>query len=92
MIEDFKKRLEKLLLKFPELPEFTLTVRPRVSIDVEKPKAFTPSNSQVPATKFITNPHPIDATKPDEMNIGLLKERDITPDKLEFYKKFGSTE
>jgi len=82
MMEDFKKQLEKLLLKFPNLPEFTLTVRPRVSIDVAKKDTPVVTTKLVPPTKEAE-------AKPekDDPNIGLILEAGITPDKLNFYKK-----
>ncbi len=35
-MEEFKQKLNELLLQFPDLPEITLTIRPRISIDENK--------------------------------------------------------
>lgn len=45
-MEDFKKELDALLQRFPELPEFKLTVRPRVVIETkQETKPFDPLSS-----------------------------------------------
>lgn len=35
-MEDFTRELNILLQKYPDLPEFSLTVRPRVTIEIKK--------------------------------------------------------
>jgi len=37
-MEDFRKKLDALLTEYPDLPEFTLTVRPRIIIEIKNPK------------------------------------------------------
>lgn len=40
-LSEFKAKLEKLLLKYPNLPEFTLTIRPRIDIKLRSSETFT---------------------------------------------------
>lgn len=90
MMEDFQKQLEKLLLKFPNLPEFTLTVRPRVSIEVGKSKIIQPVY-QAPQN---TVPH-IDVSSPqkvDPADRGLIEEKRINPHMLAEIAKFSHVE
>lgn len=48
-MEDFKKELDALLQRFPELPEFKLTVRPRVVIETKQETKVDPIISAVSA-------------------------------------------
>ncbi len=41
-MDEFQKELNTLLQKYPDLPEFTLTVRPRVTIEVKKVQELIP--------------------------------------------------
>lgn len=92
-IEEFKKQLEKLLLKFPNLPEFNLTVRPRVSIDVAKPeeakKTYPPSKVEVPTP--VSNPNIVIPSK-DPIDVGLAMEKGITPGLMANLTKFTQIE
>lgn len=40
-LAEFKAKLEKLLLKYPNLPEFTLTIRPRIDIKLPSSGTYT---------------------------------------------------
>lgn len=40
-LSEFKAKLEKLLLKYPNLPEFTLTIRPRIDIKLRSSETYT---------------------------------------------------
>lgn len=82
----FKKQLEKLLLKFPSLPEFTLTIRPRVSIDVDKkyiaPKALlqdSPADIPVRVSQRVSDKN--------DKNIATSLEANITPGRLNEMKQ-----
>lgn len=39
-LAEFKQKLEKLLLKYPNLPEFTLKIQPRIDIKVTTPFTY----------------------------------------------------
>ncbi len=49
-MEEFKKELATLLQKYPDLPEFHLTIRPRIVIEETKQKVVVP--------QFVIPPQP----------------------------------
>ncbi len=59
-IENFKKELNDLLTKYPDLPEMTITIRPRVSFDEKKPQTtfISPGKNTVPLPYFPTPSNP----------------------------------
>jgi hypothetical protein len=67
MIEDFKKKLNDLLTEFPDLGEFTIRVRPRLTVEM----AESQNKNQVP--------HNLPVLKPT--GIGNL-ESSITPGRI----------
>lgn len=63
-MEEFQKELDMLLQKYPSLPEFTLTVRPRVSIQLGTlgTKAYVPSSAPLPASSPLPPVNPAFST------------------------------
>lgn len=51
--EEFKKELDVLLMKYPDLPEFSLKVRPRVSFEIASEKKYVPPAPQKVLTPMI---------------------------------------
>lgn len=41
-MEEFKRELNLLLAKYPDLPEFTITISPRVKIEFKQPVSVPP--------------------------------------------------
>lgn len=48
LMDSFRKELDALLQRFPELPEFKLTVRPRVVIETKQETKVDPTYLVVP--------------------------------------------
>lgn len=58
-MEEFKAKLNKLLLQFPDLPECTFTIRPRITIDLatkEVPKKVLKDLLEVDMTAKTAKP------------------------------------
>ena len=86
----FKKQLEKLLLKFPELPEFTLTIRPRVSIttpSINHPKMiYLPVENPATGEKVEALASSLGLKRKDDPNIPQSLESGITKSRIDSLK------
>ncbi len=70
-MDSFQKELNELLIKYPELPEFTLTVRPRVTISIKRDDHMIPSKTfveVVPVPSVSLSSVPVPKTSISEMN------------------------
>ncbi len=67
-MEQFTKELNELLTKYPDLPEFSLTVRPRLSIEIKSAiKSVIPQISVTPVPMLA---NPLD---PTSLNVDVAK-------------------
>ncbi len=84
-IEEFKRELNDLLLKYQDLPEMTMTIRPRVSFGVSFPTQL-PSQTQTPQVIPPVAGTPIKQPKTPITNV-LDLEKSINPVILENIEK-----
>lgn len=55
-MEDFKKELNVLLTKYPDLPEFTITIRPRLTVEMGNVRpGIVPLNPFYPASSSLSS-------------------------------------
>jgi len=97
-LSEFKQKLEKLLLKYPNLPEFTLKIQPRIDIkvhekihDEKSPNFYYPS--YIPTTKPQINPIVTTESTPDTVtHISKNLEASITKGRIEELTKLAKNE
>lgn len=90
-LDKFKKELDVLLAKYGDLPEITLTIRPRVSIEVAKPPAFVvPKTFTKEDTMKVSVPGVVVSSDP--IDKGLVEEKGINPGLIANLSKFTQIE
>lgn len=93
MLEEFKKKLALLLQKYPDLPEFTLKIQPRVVVSTEVITKL-PLTQTYPELNYppLVQEKPKSETKKDADNPITMLEKSVTKKKLEELSKSAHIE